>query len=94
MLQCDRHFPKALVGMISAFLFQSYLLSLVIDGTERYKWLEEILSDFSSFGHKETTLVNDPILPKYAVYKYVQTPETKHVKKRNIEILAQNKEKW
>ena len=76
--------------MISAFLSQSYLLSLVIDGTERYKWLEEILSDFASFVHKETTLVNDPILPKYAVYKY----ETKHVKKRNIEILAQNKEKW
>ena len=77
----------------SAFLFQSYLVDLQIDGTERYRWLEYILvSDFASFVHEETTLFNDPIFSKDAVLEYVQTPEKKHDKKRNMEVLPEKGE--
>ena len=34
---------------------------------------EPCLSDFASFVHEETTLVNDPIFSKDAVLEYVQT---------------------
>ena len=34
---------------------------------------EPCLSDFASFVHEETTLVNDPIFSKHAVLEYVQT---------------------
>ena len=42
---------------------------------------EPCLSDFASFVHEETTLVNDPIFSKDAVLKYVQNLEKKHDKK-------------
>ena len=43
---------------------------------------EPYLSDFASFVHEETTLVNDPIISKDAVLEYVQTPEKKHDKNK------------
>ena len=43
---------------------------------------EPCLSDFASFVHEETTLVNDPIFSKDAVLEYAQTPEKKHYKKK------------
>ena len=43
---------------------------------------EPCLSDFASFVHEETTLVNDPIFSKDAVLVYAQTPEKKHYKKK------------
>ena len=55
---------------------------------------EPCLSDFASFVHDETTLVNDPIFSKDAVLEYVQTPEKKHDIKRNMEVLPQKGEKW
>ena len=42
------------------------------------------LSDFASFVHEETTLVNDPIISKDAVLEYVQNPEKKNEKKKEI----------
>ena len=55
---------------------------------------EPCLSDFSSFAHKETTLVKDPIFSEDAVLEYVQTPEEEHDEKRNMEVLPQKGEKW
>ena len=49
---------------------------------------EPCLSDFASFVHKETTLVNDPIFSKNAVLEYVQTPKKKHDKKKKYGIFA------
>ena len=43
---------------------------------------EPCLSDFSSFVHEETTLVNDPIFSKDAVQEYVQIPERNYDKKK------------
>ena len=43
---------------------------------------EPCLSDFASFVHEETTLVNDPIFSKDAVLEYIQTPEKKHDKNK------------
>ena len=43
---------------------------------------EPCLSDFASFVHEETTLVNDLIFSKDALLKYVQNPEKKHDKKK------------
>ena len=40
------------------------------------------LSDFASFLHGETTLVNDLIFSKDAVLEYAQNPEKKHNKKK------------
>ena len=39
---------------------------------------ELCLSDFASFVHEETNLVNEPIFLKDPVLEYVQTPEEKH----------------
>lgn len=43
---------------------------------------ESSLSDFASFLHEETILVNDPVLSKDAVLDYVQIPEWNHDKKK------------
>ena len=43
---------------------------------------EPCLSDFASFVHEETTLVNDLIFSKDALLEYVQNPEKKHDKKK------------
>ena len=43
---------------------------------------EPCLSDFASFVHGETALVNDLIFSKDAVLEYVQTPKKKHNKKK------------
>ena len=50
---------------------------------------ESSLSDFASFLHEETILVNDPVLSKDAVLDYVQIPEWNHDKKRNTEVLSE-----
>ena len=54
---------------------------------------ESCLSDFASFIHEETTLVNDPIFSKDAVLEYVQTSEKKHDKKKKYESFATKKGK-
>ena len=65
-----------------------------LQGSLRDRWNREVqavrknsrrepcLSDFASFVHEETTLVNDPIFSKDAVLGYVQTPGKKHDKKK------------
>ena len=94
LLTCET-FLKATIGMLlklqkyPAFLIQSYLVALGIDGIERYRWLEEILGENHVYQilpvlYEETTLVHDPTFSKDTVLEYVQTPERKHDKKKRI----------
>ena len=53
---------------------------------------EPCISDFASFVHEETTLVNDPIFSKDAVLEYAQTPEKKHYKKKKYGSFATKRE--
>ena len=49
---------------------------------------EPCLSDFASFVHEQTTLVNDPVFSKDVVLEYVQTPEKKHDKNKKYKSFA------
>ena len=83
-----------------------YILVSKLPGSFRGRWNRKVqvvrrnvgrepcLSDFASFVHEETTLVNDPICSEDAVLEYAQTPEKKHDKKINMEVFPQKGEKW
>ena len=93
-----RHFLKALLGMPlkpkkrSPFLCRSYQVALGVGGTERYRWLEECfgrepcLSNFASFVHEETTLVNDLIFQRMLYWSMFRILKRNTIRKRNMEV--------
>ena len=72
----------------SAFLFRSYQVALGIGGTERYRWLEEVLGQNHVYQISPVLYMTKPpgsmtlFFSKDAVLEYVQTPKKKHDKNK------------
>ena len=93
VLRCET-FSKSIAWNALETLETLCILVSKLPGSLRDRWNRRIqvvrrsfgrepcLSDFASFVHEETTLVNDPIFSKDAVLEYVQTPEKKQDKKK------------
>ena len=94
------HFLQALLGMLlkphkhSAFLFRSYQVALGIYGTERYRWLEEILEKNHVYQILPVLYMKKPLWSMTLFFQRVmywsvfRPPEIKtRKKKRNIEVL-------
>ena len=79
------HFLKALLEMLLKPPETFCIIVSKLPGSLRDRWNRKVqvvrrsfgrepcLSDFASFVHEETTLVNDPIFSKDPVLEYVQT---------------------
>ena len=71
-----------------AFLFRSYPIVLGIGGTERYRWLEEVLEENHVYQILPVLYMKKPpwsltlFFSKDAVLDYVQIPEKKDDKKK------------
>ena len=55
---------------------------------------EPCLSNFSSFVHGETTLVNYPFFQRMLYWSIFRLLKRNTIKKRNMEVLPQKEEKW
>ena len=84
----------------STFLFQSYLVALGIDGTERYRWLEEILKGNHVYlilpvlFMKKTSssmILSFRRMLYWSMFRLLKGKMKK--KKRNMEVLLQKREK-
>ena len=99
VLKCET-FPKSTAWNALETPETLCILVLKLPGSLRDRWNRKVqavrqnsgrepcLSDFASFIHEKITLVNDPIFSKDAVLEYVQTPEKKHNKKKEIWIFC------
>ena len=79
----------------SAFLFQSYLVVLGIDGTERYRWFEEILEwnhiyqTFPGFNMKTSPWSMILSFQKMLYRSVLRLPKGNMIRKRNMEVFPQ-----
>ena len=83
----------------SAFLFESYQVALVIGGTERYRWLEEVLEENHVYQILPVLYMKKPpwsmtLFFQRMLYWSMFRLDRNTIKKRNMELLPQKREKW